>query len=284
MQLRKGPPGMDGKQGFATPEQLLKRYEQLGVSKAVLLPIVSPECLYIHQSNEEIFTVFERWPNFFIPFCNIDPRAMTNSPDAPLNHLLSFYKEKGFKGVGEITANLPFNHFMVDNLFKHCEKLNMPVLFHVAASLGNDYGLYDEPDLPLLKRALRRYPNLIFIGHSPVFWAEIAPLNTIGSRSTYPKDSFKEEGAVPKLMRKYPNLYGDLSARSGYNAICRNLEFGCEFMEEFKDKLLFGTDICAPDTPAPLANYLLNLKDQGKISGECFDKISHENAIRMLNL
>ena len=43
----------DGKQWFSTPEQLFKRYEELGIERAVLLPLVSPE-FYLPQSNEEI--------------------------------------------------------------------------------------------------------------------------------------------------------------------------------------------------------------------------------------
>ena len=32
-----------------------------------------------------------------------------------------------------------------------------------------------------------------------------------------------------ELLRKYPNLYGDLSAGSGYNAITRDPAFGDAF-------------------------------------------------------
>lgn len=274
----------NGKSAYSTPEQLLERYDKLGVEKAVLLPGVSPECSYAPQSNEEILEVCERWPDRFIPFCNIDPRAMTNSPSAPLDHLIGFYKSQGCKGVGEITANLPFNHPMVENLFKHCEALKMPIIFHIAPALGGYYGLCDEPGLPLLEQALAKFPGLIFLGHSQPFWAEIAPLDTPESRNGYPKGPVVGEGAVPRLMRKYPNLHGDLSANSGYNAISRDIEFGCRFLEEFQDRLYFGTDICAPDTPTPLVDFLKNMRAQGKISEQCFEKVSYKNAIRLLEI
>lgn len=153
-----------------------------------------------------------------------------------------------------------------------------------SAGGGNQYGLYDDLGFPLLERALRKFPNLIFLGHSQAFWTKIASLETVGSRAYYPDDLVKAEGAVVKLMRKYPNLHGDLSAPSGYNAITRDPKFGCEFLEEFQDKLYFGTDICSPDTTAPLVNFFIEMKEQKNILETCFQKISHDNACRLLNL
>ena len=47
---------------------------------------------------------------------------------------------------------------------------------------------------------------------------------------------------------------------------------------------MFGTDICAPDTPTPLVDFLLDLRDNGDISEEVFRKIARENAVRILEL
>ena len=48
-----GPPRDDGST-YATPEQLIKRYEEIGVEKAVLLPSVSPECAFVPQSSQKL--------------------------------------------------------------------------------------------------------------------------------------------------------------------------------------------------------------------------------------
>jgi predicted TIM-barrel fold metal-dependent hydrolase len=85
-------------------------------------------------------------------------------------------------------------------------------------------------------------------------------------------------------MRKYKNLYGDLSAGSGYNALKRDINYAVDFLNEFQDRLLFGTDICAPTTPTPLVDLLLKLKEEGKISETVFNKIARENAIKLLKL
>ena len=278
-----GPP-RDGKQAYATPEQLLKRYDEIGVEKAVLLPGTNPECTYGLQSNEEALEIAEEYPDRFIPFCNVDPRAMTNSPDAPLGEMLRYYKDMGCKGIGEVCANLPFLHPLVQNLFKHVEEVGFPLIFHIAPQIGGVYGLYDDPGLPQLERCLQMFPKLRFLGHSQPFWAEIGKLETPADRYEYPKYPIKEEGVVPKLMRRYPNLYGDLSAYSGYNALARDPDYAVRFLDEFQDRLLFGTDICAPDTPTPLVDFLLDLRESGKISEEIFWKIARQNAVKLLGL
>jgi len=276
-----GPPRY-GKQAYATPQQLLERYESINVESAVLLPTANPECAYETQSNMEILEICKAYTGRFIPFCNVDPRAMTNSADAPLNELLNFYKEQGCKGIGEVCINLPFLDTLVQNLFKHAQAAGLPLTFHMAPRIGGAYGLYDDPGLPQLERSLQLWPGLKFLAHSQAFWAEMAPLETPADRYGYPSYPVKEEGVVPKLMRRYENLLGDLSAGSGCNALARDLNYAVDFINEFQDRLFFGTDICVPDTPTPLVNLLLKLRNEGKISVEVFDKIAKENARKLL--
>lgn len=161
-------PYRDGEQEFSMPEQLIEKYDELNIVKGVLLPFVSPEGRYGLITNEDMLNIYQRYPNRFIPFCNIDSRNMDNAVDSSLDYLLNYYKQKGCKGLGEISCNLQFNNPLVDNLFKHCENLGLPVIFHMSSILGgspgggNAYGLYDEPGVPLLERALRKFQNLLF--------------------------------------------------------------------------------------------------------------------------
>ena len=79
-------------------------------------------------------------------------------------------------------------------------------------------------------------------------------------------------------------MYGDLSAMSGYNAFARDEDYAVEFINEFQDRLLFGTDICAPDQPVRLPDLLKKFKESGKISGEVFEKLAKINTERLLGL
>jgi len=279
---------------FCTAEELIEVYDKLGIDKGVLLPVVSPE-IYLPQANEDILEMAEKYPDRLIPFCNVDPRALTNSPNAKLETVLAYYKEKGCKGVGEIMPNMPVNHPMVQNLFSAAEKVGLPVIYDGSDQITGDFGLYDDPGHPQLEHTLQCFPELKILGHGPVFWAEIAKLETPASRGfvfdlngyqvgRLPKGKIKEEGVVPKLLRNYENLYGDLSDATAYNALTRDEEYGPKFLEEFQDKLFFGTDYCCLGMEVPLIDKLKEWKESGKISEDAFEKISHKNAEKLLDL
>lgn len=278
-----GPPRPNGGT-FALPEQLIQQYDELGIDAGVLLPVVSPEAQLQLQTNEEILEICARYPGRFIPFCNVDARAVTNSATAPLGDLLRYYRDHGAKGIGEVMTNIPFLDPLVQNLFHHVEAVGFPLLFHIAPQIGGTYGLYDEPGMPQLEASLQRFPQLIFLGHSQPFWAEIAKLQDPKDRYAYPKYPVEEEGALLGLLRRYPNLHGDLSAGSGHNALARDPDYAVRFLDEFQDRLYFGTDICTPFQNAPLPGFLLDLRERGLLSETAFQKIAHANAERLLGL
>ncbi len=292
------PPSRWGSEAkpFPTPEQVIELYDKFNIEKGVLLPIVNPEC-YSPQSNEDILNMVKKYPDRFIPFCNIDPRSVGNSAHTSFEYVLSYYKDKGCKGIGEIMPNMELMDPKVQNLFKWAEKVGLPVIYDGSAVKDGDFGLYDDPGLPQLEYTLRRYPDLKIFGHGPVFWHEIARLETPGERGyvyhldkwqamhVNPTPEIKEEGVVPKLFRRYPNLYGDLSDGTCYFNISRDEEYGPKFLEEFQDRLCFGTDYCNLGiTDIPLTRKLIEWRDNGKISEEAFNKISRENAIRIFDL
>jgi len=92
------------------------------------------------------------------------------------------------------------------------------------------------------------------------------------------------EGRIAKLMRKYSNLCCDMSAGSGYNAFARDEEYALAFMEEFQDRLYFGTDICSPLNEMPLSRWLDGLVESGKLNQTVYEKICRRNAEKLLGL
>lgn len=286
--LFSGPNRHGTDQTYASPEQLIEMYDDVGIDRACILPGVSPECSHHPQSPLEAGVIAEKYPDRFIPFCNVDPRHVRNSPDADLGYLLDYYKEAGYKGVGEITANLPFDDPMVENLFHHTERVGLPLTFHVATQKGGTYGLIDDLHLPRFSRAVEKFPDLVFLCHSQAFWSEISGDVTDANRGGYPEGPVTEGGQAAELIMNYDNVYGDLSAGSGFNAVSRDPEFGYWFLEECQDKLLFGTDVCAPknreNVLINLKNFLEDAQAEGHISQEVFDKVTHRNAQKVLNL
>lgn len=281
---RKECPLADGIFRFATPEEVLQRYDELGIERGILLPLIGPET-YLPQSNEDILDMCARSGGRLLSFCNIDPRGMGNTPQAPLDQWLKHYQARGCLGLGEVMPNLPFLDPRCQNLFRHAEAVGFPLIFDITTHVGGAYGFVDDPGLPQLGETLRRFPRLKIFGHGPAFWAEIARLrNPEEDRASYPNYPVEQEGATLDLFRRYPNLYGDLSAGSGHNALARDPEYAARFLDEFQDRLLFGTDICFATQPLPLAEFLLKLKAEGKIGAAVFEKIARGNAIRLLHL
>ena len=132
------------------------------------------------------------------------------------------------------------------------------------------------------------FPNLKFLGHSQMFWEEISNYEYRDPEYKFNKGKVIPGGRVVELMRKYPNLLGDLSAGSGHNAMTRDPEFTYAFMEEFADRLYYGIDICRIeniDSPmVQLAAFLDNAMLEGKISYDTYYKICRGNAEKLLGL
>ncbi|MBR6056698.1 MAG: hypothetical protein IKP58_00865 [Victivallales bacterium] len=125
---------------FCTVDELLKRYDDADIEKGILMPVVNPE-VYLPQANEDILDMVDAHPDRLAAFCNIDPRAISNSVQAPLDKILQYYKEKGCKGVGEIMPNLSMLDPMVQNLFACAEKVGLPVTTDGSMIIGGDFGL-----------------------------------------------------------------------------------------------------------------------------------------------
>ncbi len=270
---------------FTTPTELRKMYDDIGIEFGVQLPTGAPEGQVQFLSNEEAYRLAKEYPETYAWFCNVDPRSDKNSPTCDLSVYLAQYKKLGAKGVGELVINLPFDHPLIYNLFFHCQKTGLPVIFHIG-NQGNDYGLVDELGLPRLEKALNDFPDLHFIGHSQKFWAEISGDCNEQNRKGYPTGKVVEGGRIPELMRKYKNLSGDMSAGSGANAIMRDPEFSYVFLEEFQDRLYFGTDICAVENTGSSMLKLAEFLDQAMlndhISYDAYYKISRGNALKLL--
>lgn len=268
---------------MSTPAQVKQRYRELNITGAAILPILGPE-LYVPQSVGEVIDMANDSDGAFVPFCNVDPRALTNASDAPLGILLDHYMKLGCRGIGEVMPNMEWLDPKLQNLLRCTQSSGLPLLFDMTGRLGHSYGIYDDPGMPQLEKCLEQYPNLIFIGHGPAFWAEISTLINPEDRLGYPKYPVIGEGRVAQLMRTYPNLWVDLSAGSGSNAMLRDMQYAGIFMREFHERILFGTDICYHNQTILQPKILFDLLADGSITQEMFDNIAYRNAYRLLKL
>lgn len=268
---------------YPTPERLIEMMDAAGIDRAVMMSVCNPEWRYTLVTPEETMSIAQQYPDRIIPFFGCDPRFVQNSPTSDFRPLLQAYVAMGCKGIGEYIPNLPFDDPYNMRFFEHVEEVGLPLTFHVAPQAGGCYGCIDEPGLPRLERVLKAFPRLTFLAHSQPFWAEISADVDPARRNSYPAGKVVP-GRVVELLRTYPNLYGDLSAGSGFNAISRDPEFGYEFMEEFQDRLCFGTDIANDPQELPIVDYFRKLREEKLVSQQALDKISWRNANRLLGL
>jgi len=270
---------------FLCLEEQLEIHDKLNVEKGVILPIIAPECQWMLMSNEEAKFIADQRPDRYVWFCNVDPRMGTYSEDSDLEYIINHYKSLGAKGLGELTTPLDADDPMMDNLFGACERTGMPVLIHIAPQHGGDYGIVDEPGLYRIEKMLKKHPNMVMIGHSAAFWVEISEY-PIELRNDYPTGKIEKEGRLQELLRTCPNLYCDLSAGSGSNALMRDPEYAAKFIEEFADRLLYGADVCAVDNTHQYVfdAWLDKMVADGMISAENYEKIVRGNIIKLLNL
>lgn len=272
----------------ATPNEVRSMYDILGVEKGVVLPGgATSECGLNAMSTREVREMVKNnadtigW--WFAP---VDPRNIQNSSSSDFTPLLLHYKSQGAKGISELAANMYLDDPKMLNFFSHCEKCNMPVILHFGKP-NQGYGVLDDLHLPRLDKVLSLFPNLIILGHSMAFWAEFGNDVTEDNRHDYFTSPIEEEGHIFQLMRKHKNLFADLSAMSGYSALMRNTELTYKFFEEFQDNIVYATDIATNnwiDLPqAKLSSFLDNSMEQGHISQKVYEKISRDNALRVLD-
>jgi predicted TIM-barrel fold metal-dependent hydrolase len=79
-----------------------------------------------------------------------------------------------------------------------------------------------------------------FIGHAQTWWGNID--GKLDPRSLYPKTAVTPGGLTDRWLADYSNMYADMSAGSGLNALLRDEENARAFLKRHQNKLLYGSD------------------------------------------
>jgi uncharacterized protein len=139
----------------------------------------------------------------------------------------------GALGMGEMKFHVPLDSPEMDRIYKLAEEVNLPVLCHI------EHRWY-TPGIENLEKVLKRYPKMNFIGHAQTWWGHISA--DLNPTDLYPKGPIKPGGLIERLLADYSNVYGDLSADSGLNAITRDPDFAPGFLDRHYRKLVWGSD------------------------------------------
>ena len=250
-----------------TPEHLLDFMNRHGIDISVLLPLESPEGGWGYLLTEDVIAARNRYPERFVAFFCVDPRYPN------IEAFIDMCVQKhDCRGCGEHVNGLTFNHPLNKRIYAKCNEYGLPVDF------GDDLGCYDEPGLPRLEECLNEFPKVKFCGHGPGFWSAIS--GDDDRTVAYPKTPIQPGGTLDRLLAGYENLYLDLSAGSGYNALTRDPAFTRGFVQRHWRRMLWATDYCIIHQHAPQVEWMAKLD----VSPEIRTAISDGNARKLLGL
>jgi predicted TIM-barrel fold metal-dependent hydrolase len=270
-----------GKVMFGWPEltvdKLLRFMDRHGIERSVVLPLVAPEEEDYYYTTEQALADCATHRDRLIPFANMDPRRGSNDGASDFYPVLKEYADLGCRGFGEILANLPTSDLRMKGIYRACGRLGFPVVFDFR--LGK-VGVIEPVGMPGLEECLKEFPETIFVGHGPAWWAEISADVTSEEKRGYPTGPVTPPGRIDYLLHTYPNMYADLSAGSGYNALTRDLDYTGRFLRKHWRKLLFGTDRFVREED-PL---IIELVGSCGLPGNVDEAIFRGNAERLLGL
>jgi len=184
----------------------------------------------------------------------------------------------GVRLYGELKLRMMYDNPDALRMFRFCGEKGLPVTVHIDYEFDTG-SKYPRPNwwygggIEAFERAVRACPGTTFIGHGPGFWAHISN-DDLYDQVPYPTGKVVPGGKLPQMFRQYPNLYADLSAGSGLNALTRDSPFAREFLLEFQDRLLYGRD-CFDNRMQEFLNSL-------GLPQETLTKIYAGNALRLV--
>ncbi len=202
-----------------------------GVDKAVLLTRA--------QAGDAAAAVVAKYPERFVWSVSAD----ITKPDA--EQVLTAAVKKGAKAFGELKFHVAADGPELRRAYALAAELDVPILIHFQEVDHFEGEGKWATGFKNFAAMLKAYPKTKFIGHADAFWANISA--DYHEEAAYPSGPVKKGGVTDKLLSDFPNLYGDLSANSGNNALSRDEEFTAGFLKRHQNKLLFGSDCACAD-------------------------------------
>lgn len=217
----------------------------------------------------------EKYPEkFVLGYCPDprDPQAI-----AKLKAAVGIY---GVKICGELKLRMMYDNPDAIRFFQACGEMGLPVTVHL------DYE-FDRPEnhpwpnfwygggIEAFGRAVAKCPETIFMGHAPGFWAHISGDDQF-DKVAYPEGPVAPGGELQKLLDRYNNLYCDISAGSGCNALSRDPEHAVKFINKYQDRIVYARDYFDDRHKVFL--------DSIELTQEVRDKIFYKNALKLVPL
>jgi predicted TIM-barrel fold metal-dependent hydrolase len=252
-------------------EELIAHQKAMGVTTTVLLPAgkyygLDARC----GGNDTVYALAKKNKDFLF-FSNEVP----DLPDALKE--IRRYLRRGAIGIGEQKFNVACDSVFIERVAELAGDYRVPVLLHI------QHGRYNT-GLENFHRILEKFPKTNFIGHAQTWWANIDKNHD--QPVLYPKTKVTKGGITDRLLSDYPNMFGDMSAGSGLNALQRDEDHARWFIEKHQDKLLYGSDCDDRVGSGPKCQGAQTIAEIRRLSSSkaVERKLLYENAKKLLRL
>jgi predicted TIM-barrel fold metal-dependent hydrolase len=223
-----------------------------GVTHAVLLTGAADE--------EKAKAEMERRPGHFVRSVRADPTL------ADADKVLRDALKAGAVSIGEMKFHLALDSPEMRRVYDVAAEMKVPVMMHIQDFPHFAGEMPYNTGYPQFDKVLRAVPRTTFIGHGDLFWAHISA--DVPTDRGYPAGPIKPGGLTDKWLTEFPNLYADMSANSGNNALSRDTEYSRGFVARHKEKLIFGSDCsCADGKGGGVSQG--NNPEAARLSGKC---------------
>lgn len=213
---------------FRTDDELLAHQRAMGVTKTILLPAGSLYGLEANcTGNQAVYDFALNHPGEFVFFAN----EVAGLPGARAE--IEKWLKRGALGIGEQKFHVDCDSAAFEQIAEIAGAFNVPILMHIQHNVYNTH-------IERLHKTLERFPKVRFIGHAQTWWSNIDAKSD--QKTMYPTGKVTPGGITDRLLSDHPNMYGDLSAGSGLNALTRDKDFTRDFLQRHQDKLMYGSD------------------------------------------
>src|SRR5947209_5743784 len=234
------------------PDACFTHMQGCGVTNAVLLTRVSDE----DKAKEEM----QKRPRIFVRSVATDP-AQSDAAQVIRKAI-----QDGAVSVGELKYHLALDSPEMRRVYEICAEMQVPVMMHIQSFPHFPGELPYNTGYPQFDKVLRAYPKTNFIGHGDLFWAHISA--DVPTDRGYPSGPIKPGGLTDRFLSDFPNMYADMSANSGNNALSRDPDFSRAFILRHRNKLIFGSDCsCSDGNGAGVSQN--NNPEARRLAGKC---------------
>ena len=241
---------------------------------------------------EQVRAMQAKYPKKFVWSAGTD----ITKPEA--SAILTKAVKDGAQGIGELKFHVEADGPELRRMYALAAELNVPILVHFQEFPHFEGEGNWATGFKRFAAILKAYPKTKFIGHADAFWANVSA--DYAEKDAYPSSPIKPGGITDKLLSDFPNLYGDLSANSGNNALSRSPEFTADFLKRHQNKLMFGSDCSCSDGHGTGISQANN-PAAARLNGQCvaratlgilkkqtkpnvFKKLTWENGHKLFNL